>query len=62
MNDISEYYYIAEDEVVKKIDYDKNHKWSELCSNCSLRNICSDTNKKYRVLKINHGIISLEEE
>lgn len=62
MNNIYKYYYIAENEDVKEIDYDKNHMWNEKCINCSLRNICSDTNKRYRVFKINHNFISLEEE
>ena len=62
VNTINEYYYIKENKEVKRIEYDKNHIWCEKCKNCDLLTICSDTNKKYRVLKITHNSISLEEE
>lgn len=62
INRIKEYYYIAENNDVKKINYDKDHKWNENCELCKLLAICCDTYKKYRVLKIDKSIISLEEE
>ena len=59
---INEYYFIGEKENVKRIDYDRNHKWLVRCDSCKLHDICCDNYKKYRALKIYKYKISLEEE
>lgn len=62
VKNINEYFFIDEKANVKKIDYDRNHKWLVQCDTCKLHDICCDNYKKYRVLKIYKYKISLEEE
>ncbi|MCI7565676.1 MAG: radical SAM protein [Treponema sp.] len=62
VKNINEYYFIDEKANVKKIDYDRNHKWLSQCDSCKVHNICCDNYKKYRALKIYKDEISLEEE
>ena len=62
VKNISEYYFIDEKANVKRIDYDRNHRWLSQCDSCKLHNICCDNYKKYRALKIYKDEISLEEE
>lgn len=59
---IENYYFIDDKGNVKQIDYDKNHSWLEECKECTMNQICCDTYKKYRVLRINKSELSLEEE
>lgn len=59
---INEYFFIYENGIVKRINYDENHYWDKKCYDCSMLNICCDTYKKYRVLKISDSISTLEEE
>ncbi len=62
VKNISEYFFIDEKANVKRIDYDRNHKWLSQCDSCKLHNICCDNYRKYRALKIYKDEISLEEE
>jgi hypothetical protein len=62
VKNINEYDFIDEKANVKRIDYDRNHKWLSQCDSCKVHNICCDNYKKYRALKIYKDEISLEEE
>ena len=59
---INEYFFIYENGNIKRINYDENHCWNKKCYDCSMINICCDTYKKYRVLKISDSVTTLEEE
>lgn len=62
VKNINEYYFIDEKANVKRIDYDRNHKWLSQCDSCKYHAICCDNYKKYRALKLYKDVVSLEEE
>jgi hypothetical protein len=58
---IREYYFIDVART-KKINYNRQHQWLEKCVFCTLRSICVDTNRHFRVAMHKKSKIWLNEE